>query len=400
MFPTQQAHSVARRRAPSSGPHRCLEATDLDESHMPRLLEGTDSSGTLRPPGSRALGPARSGRRGWRWRQCGRGGRRRSNRPRTGALIAGTSGVIFSADEEFRPNPARAMHAFCHCLPRRWHEMSVMLSAAACVDWVARLTGYADVSAALADARAFSEYRRIGDLPAVSFRRTDATQQSCAQGVFFGLTHDTTPAALVRAVLEGVAFALADGADALREAGVDLQRLSVIGGGSRSSYWGRLLAAALQVPLDYRAGGELGPAYGAARLARLAFTNESPAEVCVPPPIDQVIEPESALVESLEPKRATFPTNLFSAQERLSQRPIASRYAGQTEILVTERAGDFDYHSGAICKRLEVGNFAGRQNDYVACLPLLSSMRRVPYRTTVISVATRCLCNASFSSAL
>ncbi len=129
-----------------------LQATYLDESHMPRLLEGTEPSGTLRPPVAASLGlPIVSVAAG--------GGDNAAGAVGVGVidsgqalLSLGTSGVIFSADHEFRPNPARAMHAFCHCLPRRWHEMSVTLSAAASVDWVARLTGYADVSAALADA--------------------------------------------------------------------------------------------------------------------------------------------------------------------------------------------------------------------------------------------------------
>jgi xylulokinase len=198
------------------------------------------------------------------------------------------------------------MHAFCHCLPHRWHEMSVMLSATACVDWVTRLTGYPDVPAALADAeRSQTTGRSEIFLPYLSGERTPHNNPN-AQGVFFGLTHDTHSASLVRAVLEGVAFALADGAEALLEAGVDLQRLSVIGGGSRSSYWARLLAAALRLPLDYRTGSELGPAFGAARLARLAHTSESPTDVCTPPPIDQIVEPDPALAESLESRRATF----------------------------------------------------------------------------------------------
>jgi len=36
--------------------------------------------------------------------------------------------------------------------------------------------------------------------------------------------------------LEGVAFALADGMDALRDAGAHVDQLAVIGGGARSTY--------------------------------------------------------------------------------------------------------------------------------------------------------------------
>ena len=50
----------------------------------------------------------------------------------------------YVAPAEFRPNPARAVHAFCHCLPDLWHQMSVHLSAASCIDWAARLTGMSE----------------------------------------------------------------------------------------------------------------------------------------------------------------------------------------------------------------------------------------------------------------
>jgi sugar (pentulose or hexulose) kinase len=91
-----------------------------------------------------------------------------------------------------------------------------------------------------------------------------------ATGVFFGLAHDTTRAELGRAVLEGVAFALADGGEALDRAGARIERLWAIGGGARSLLWLRILASALDRTLLVGAGAELGPAFGAARLARRA----------------------------------------------------------------------------------------------------------------------------------
>ena len=37
--------------------------------------------------------------------------------------------------------PERALHGFCHALPKRWHGMAVVLSAAFSLEWVAGLTG-------------------------------------------------------------------------------------------------------------------------------------------------------------------------------------------------------------------------------------------------------------------
>ena len=117
--------------------------------------------------------------------------------------------------------------------------------------------------------------------------------------MFFGLDQATGCGDLGWAVLEGVAFAFADGNDALVEAGTEIDEISVIGGGARSALWGRILAAALRRPLTYHAGSEVGPALGAARLARLAATGERPEEVCTPPPVDRVVEPEAMLAERL-----------------------------------------------------------------------------------------------------
>ena len=137
---------------------------------------------------------------------------------------------------------------------------------------------------------------RVVFLPYLSGERTPHNDPD-ATGVFFGLTHATTRADLTRAVLEGVACALADGQAALQAAGARIDRLSVSGGGARSRFWGRLLASALGRPLTYHAGGEYGPAFGAARLARLAVTGEAPDAVCTPPPVEDVMEPDAELQE-------------------------------------------------------------------------------------------------------
>ena len=220
-------------------------------------------------------------------------------------LSLGTSGVIFVATRQFRPNPARAVHAFCHALPGMWHQMSVHLSAAACIDWAARLAG-CDVPSFLALAeRAGPAAGPELFLPYLSGERTPHNDPH-VRGAFLGLHNDTDPGRMAAAVLEGVAFAHADGLDALREAGTDIAELSVIGGGARSAYWGRIIAASLGVRLVYLEGGEVGPALGAARLAQIAVTGATVAEVCARPPISHIIEPEARLTEALAPKLARF----------------------------------------------------------------------------------------------
>jgi xylulokinase len=172
--------------------------------------------------------------------------------------------------------------------------MAVLLNAASAVDWAAAVTGFASPAAAYAAAEAVGTSGGVQFLPYLTGERTPHDDPH-ARGAFFGLGIDTTAAMLVHAAMEGVAFAFVDGRDALARAGGKCQQATVIGGGARSTYWGRILAAALDLPLTYCAGGETGPAYGAARLARLAVTGEDAALVCTRGPAITVIEPEPAL---------------------------------------------------------------------------------------------------------
>jgi xylulokinase len=184
--------------------------------------------------------------------------------------------------------------------------MSVMLSAASCVDWAVKLTGTADAAELLSkvEARGRLDGPEVF-LPYLSGERTPHNDPQ-ARGVLFGLSHDTDAAAIGQAVLEGVAYAFADGLDVLIEAGATIEKISVIGGGARSMWWGGVLAAALGRPLIYRDGSEVGPAYGAARLARLAKTGEAAEDVCRPPPVRVVIEPNQRDIDQLAPKRRLF----------------------------------------------------------------------------------------------
>src|SRR5262249_43205826 len=157
----------------------------------------------------------------------------------------------------FLPNPQAAVHAFCHALPGRWHQMSVMLSAASALSWVTRLTGAANEAALLAQADALSDEQRERApvfLPYLAGERTPLNNPH-PQGAFFGLTHAHGAAALAHSVIEGVSLGLLDGFNALDPAlRARVRQLDLVGGGSRSAYWARLLAAALQTTLVVRRG--------------------------------------------------------------------------------------------------------------------------------------------------
>ncbi|WP_217590540.1 xylulokinase [Burkholderia sp. GbtcB21] len=302
-----------------------LAACGLSREQMPAVFEGNRITGTLLPAVARTLGlreiPVVAG-----------GGDNAAGavgvgivRPGDALLSLGTSGVYFAVSDGFRANPESAVHSFCHALPHTWHLMSVMLNAAGCIDFTAQLAGYDGVAALLADAEANARRDRPWFLPYLSGERTPHNDVN-AKGVFYGLTPDTQRADLANATLEGVGFALLDGIDALHAAGLAPDGITVIGGGSRSAYWTQMLADLSGRALTLRAGGEVGPALGAARLAHLALEPDAPLDaVCPQPPVVAVREPDMARhAWYRDARRPTFRA-LYRALE-----PVFSAGAGRT----------------------------------------------------------------------
>ena len=264
-----------------------LAITSLNRSHMPALFEGCQIVGELTAAAATALGlprvPVIAGAGDNAGGAVGVG----VIDPGQGFLSLGTSGVLFVVSATHHACPERTVHAFCHCLPDRWHQMSVSLSAANSLAWLAR-TVEREVSELLArlDASGKTE-TPVLFLPYLSGERTPHNDPR-AVGQFHGLSNATDLNDLTLAVLEGVAYSCADGLDALRAAGSAPRELTLIGGGARSRFWRQLLADALNLPLVYRIGGEGGPALGAARLALIGAlggeVETAIRQVCTQPP--------------------------------------------------------------------------------------------------------------------
>ncbi|TLU66715.1 xylulokinase [Thalassotalea litorea] len=275
-----------------------LQACGLTQSHMPKLFEGNQPTGTLSAEIAKAWGMAEVPvAAGGGDNAAGAAGIGVIN-PGDAFLSLGTSGVYFVANETYKPNPDGALHTFCHCIDNTWHQMSVILSAASCLSWVIKLTGADNETSFLEEISAlnFSEPGQVMFLPYLTGERTPHNDPD-AKGVFIGLTQSTDRAELGRAVLEGVAFAFADGQKSLLDAGTPINQVSVIGGGSKSPLWGKILASVLNQTLIYRNGGDVGPAFGAANLARLAVSNETAASVCTSGEIIQTIGPDAVMSE-------------------------------------------------------------------------------------------------------
>jgi xylulokinase len=281
-----------------------LAATGLSRSHMPALVEGSQVSGQLRDGLAVRWGLPKG------VIVAGGGGDNAASGVGVGVVRAGeafvslgTSGVLFAANDGYQPDPATAVHTFCHALPGTWHQMGVILAATDALNWFAQLAG-TDAAALTGGLGTLRAPGKAIFLPYLGGERTPLNSAS-VRGAFTGLEHATDRDAATRAVLEGVTFAIRDSRDALAATGTRIGTLLAVGGGSRSDYWLRLIATALGVPVALPVAGDFGGAFGAARLALMAATGAG-AEIATMPKIARVIEPDATLSAAFDAGHARF----------------------------------------------------------------------------------------------
>ena len=87
-----------------------------------------------------------------------------------------------------------------------------------------------------------------------------------ARGAFFGLAHSTTRGQMIRAMLEGAAFALRHTVDEAEQSGQQVTSISAVGGGSVSRVWLQIKADILDRPVKTLSHASSG-AFGNALLA-------------------------------------------------------------------------------------------------------------------------------------
>ena len=281
-----------------------LTATGLTRAHMPRLVEGSAVSGTLRA--------ALSGR--WGLQKgvviAGGGGDNAASGVGVGVVRAGeafvslgTSGVLFAANDGYQPDPATAVHTFCHALPNTWHQMGVVLSATDSLNWYAGLVG-TDAARLTHELTTLQPPGKPLFLPYLGGERTPLNSAT-VRGAFLGLEHATDRAAGTRAVLEGVTYAIRDCRDALAATGTKLNHLLAVGGGSKSNYWLSAIATALNCTVSVPVAGDFGGAFGAARLGLMAATGAG-AEIATLPAISRQIDPNPSLIAAFDAGHARF----------------------------------------------------------------------------------------------
>ena len=274
-----------RRRAWSG---EVLELLELPSSWLPPVHESTEIAGA----GDQAAGAIGMG----------------IDRPGPLSVALGTSGVVFAALSEYRPDAEARLHVFCHAVPATWHAMGVMLSAAGSLRWLRdnvvggsydELTADASKWAPGAEGLLFQPY--------LAGERTPHPDPD-ARGAFVGLSLRHDRGALVRAVLEGVAYGLRDSLELLHQLGVEAEVGRVSGGGARSALWLDIIASVLGIPLERTAASEEGAAFGAALLGGVAtgaFANAAEAvAACVH--VTDRIEPNAEWVSAYDEGYARY----------------------------------------------------------------------------------------------
>lgn len=229
-------------------------------------------------------------------------------RPGSVSVVLGTSGVVFAALPGYEHDREGRLHAFCHAVPDTWHAMGVMLSAAGSAAWLRGVlsSDYAALETEAAQWPPGSEGLLFA--PYLAGERTPYPDPE-ARGAFVGLSVRHDRGALWRAMLEGVAYALRDSLELLRELGARPESGRVSGGGARSELWLRILASGLGLALETTESEE-GSAFGAALLAGIragVFSDADDAVArCVRP--RRRIEPEWDYTEGYRRFRSLYPT--------------------------------------------------------------------------------------------
>jgi xylulokinase len=215
----------------------------------------------------------------------------------TGAQIVAPRDAPTS-DSRFRTHLYRSVTG-------NWYAMAAMQNAGLALE---RVRGWLGLDWDRFYAAAFSQPDSSGLIfkPYLSGERTPHMNASL-RGSFQNLGLHHTRAHLARAGLEGVAFSIGDGLEALRAAGVEVSALRLAGGGTVQTPWRQLLSDALGVPL-LTGDAPDASARGAAMLAGLSIgVYSDPLETAELLPAPEVVAapaPSAALQGALAAFRA------------------------------------------------------------------------------------------------
>jgi len=178
--------------------------------------------------------------------------------PGIAAEMTGTSTVVIIPNDRGLTEPA--LIAMPHALPGIHLLLGAMVASGGCLRWFRDQFGQPEMQAAAeSKTDAFDLLTREAAkiepgsgglifLPYMMGERSPLWHTN-ARGVFFGLTLATPKAAMVRAILEGTAFALRHNMEVAMRVGAEIREVRSVGGCSRSDLWNQIKADVLGRPL-------------------------------------------------------------------------------------------------------------------------------------------------------
>ena len=250
--------------------HKCwskqmLDICGISESQMPKLYESFEVVGTVKQDIAEKFGlnsdtvvVAGAGDNAAAAIGTATVGNEKCN------ISLGTSGTIFVSSNKFSGDEAQAIHSFCHA-DGGYHLMGCILSAASCNKWfcdeILNTKDYKTEESAISELGK----NEVFFLPYLMGERSPINDTN-ATGMFIGLRPNTSRADMYQAVLEGVAFAIKDNLEIIKQFGIDVKSSCLCGGGAKSKIWREILANVLDIELNIPVT-EQGPGYGSAILA-------------------------------------------------------------------------------------------------------------------------------------
>ncbi|MFZ5962684.1 xylulokinase [Thalassococcus sp. BH17M4-6] len=283
-------------------------ATATDPAWLPEVRDGSDVAGTLTAQAAEMLGlpagiPIAAGGGDAAAGAIVAG----ATAPETGFVSLGTSAQFFVTSDSFRSAPEQGLHSYAHCLPDLWFQMAAMLNGARPMSWFSEVTGVS-VAQLLEEAATARTDRLPLFLPYLTGERTPHGDTRI-RGAFYGLGNDTGRAEMMRAIMDAIAYSLADACDGVASVTKVPHPLLAIGGGARSDLLLQTIANVLGRTLQRGEAADVGPALGAASLAAVATGAAAVSDIGVAPKVTAVFEPEDdpRHADRLAAYRALYP---------------------------------------------------------------------------------------------
>ncbi|TMD65774.1 MAG: xylulokinase [Chloroflexi bacterium] len=184
-------------------------------------------------------------------------------------LTIGSGAQVVAPRDRLAIDPTARTHCYRAAAPDHWYTMAAIQNAGIALDWV-RTTLGATWEEMYAEAFAVEPAAEgLFFLPYLTGERTPYFDPT-PRGAWIGLRLGHTRGHLLRAALEGVAFAIRQGLEALAATGVPMTELRLAGGGSFDRRWRQLLADVIEQPLLATPTTAVS-ALGAALLAGVGF---------------------------------------------------------------------------------------------------------------------------------